>query len=183
MMVKNAVPLRRNNRGGRLASRIFLAIGLAIGANVILTALAGIFIGRFQELPGNASLDAQRPHREKITLPPRDSAVDTAGFIHIGKTGGSTITTLLRNGCNSFVDGPCRNITNESAISKLVVRVRSKFHLFLFGSSLVSCCFCRQTASNSASSSSSTASSRNITTMCRISGGFLRQTTKYLSFR
>ena len=145
MMVRNAVPSRRNNRGGRLASRILLVIGLAIGANVILTALAGIVIGRFHELTGNASPDAKRRHRKKITLPPRDSAVDSAGFIHIGKTGGSTITTLLRNGCNSFAaKGPCRNITNESAISKLVVRVRSKFQLFLFGSSLVSFCFCRE---------------------------------------
>jgi hypothetical protein len=57
------------------------------------------------------------------TLPPRNSSVDTAGFIHIGKTGGSTITTMLRNGCNSFTSGPCRNVTNESAISKLVVRL------------------------------------------------------------
>jgi hypothetical protein len=144
-MVKNAVPSRRNNRGGRLASRILLVIGLAIGANVILTALAGVVIGRFHELTGNErTADARRPHRKKPTLPPRDSAADSAGFIHIGKTGGSTITTLIRNGCNSFAKGPCRNITNESAISKLVVRMRSKFQLFLFGSSLVSFCFCRQ---------------------------------------
>jgi hypothetical protein len=146
MMVRNA---KRNSRGGLLASRILLVIGLAIGANVILTALAGIFIGRFHEITGNAYIeertaDAQRPHRKQQTLPPRDSAVDSAGFIHIGKTGGSTITTLIRNGCHSFDKGPCKNVTNESAISKLVVRVRSKFQLFLFGSSLVSFCFCRQ---------------------------------------
>lgn len=140
MIVRNAFPSRRNNRGGRVAGRILILIGLAIGANVILTALSGIVLGRFHY----ASPEAQRKHREKITLPPRDSAVDTAGFIHIGKTGGSTITTLLRNGCNSFAKGPCRNITNESAISKLVVRVRSKFQLFSFGSTLVSFCFCHQ---------------------------------------
>jgi hypothetical protein len=53
-------------------------------------------------------------------MPPRDSSINTAGFIHIGKTGGSSISTLLRNGCTSFVAGPCRNITHETAISKYV---------------------------------------------------------------
>jgi len=54
------------------------------------------------------------------TMPPRSSSSHTAGFVHIGKTGGSTISSLLRNGCNSFETGPCRNITHESAVSRIV---------------------------------------------------------------
>jgi hypothetical protein len=66
----------------------------------------------------------QRPRQH--ALPPQDSAVDTAGFIHIGKTAGSTISKLLRNGCTSWVTakGPCRkNMTDETVVSKLVVRL------------------------------------------------------------
>jgi len=44
-------------------------------------------------------------------------------FIHVGKTGGSTLSALLRNGCHSFMTKPCedKNISKEkeSAISKL----------------------------------------------------------------
>jgi Sulfotransferase family len=42
-------------------------------------------------------------------------------FVHVGKTGGSTLSVLLRNGCHSFMPHPCRsNITHESMASKLV---------------------------------------------------------------
>ena len=44
----------------------------------------------------------------------------TAGFIHIGKCGGSSLTSQLRNGCHSFVKKPCSVIENETAISELV---------------------------------------------------------------
>ena len=45
-------------------------------------------------------------------------------FIHVGKAAGSTISSLLRNGCHTFLPKPCRNETelpsaSESAISKL----------------------------------------------------------------
>ncbi len=47
-----------------------------------------------------------------------------AGFIHVGKTGGSTLSLLLRNGCHFLVRrqhrGPCRVVPNETTISKLV---------------------------------------------------------------
>jgi hypothetical protein len=59
------------------------------------------------------------------TMPPRNSSADSFGFVHIGKTGGSTISHLLRNGCTSFETGPCRNITNETIVSKLVVSLDS----------------------------------------------------------
>jgi hypothetical protein len=47
----------------------------------------------------------------------------TAGFIHIGKTGGSTLTGVIRNSCHSFVrkSGRCQGaIQNESIASELV---------------------------------------------------------------
>lgn len=51
----------------------------------------------------------------------------TAGCIHIGKTGGSTLTGVIRNSCHSFMresNGQCRNskgpIPNETAASELV---------------------------------------------------------------
>jgi len=44
-------------------------------------------------------------------------------FIHIGKTGGSTLSLLLRNGCHSTVPKPCpsgmKNLSNESYASLL----------------------------------------------------------------
>jgi hypothetical protein len=52
-------------------------------------------------------------------------------FVHTGKTGGSTISVLLRNGCHSFMPHPCRtNITYESVTSKLV---QSYYHVPDFG--------------------------------------------------
>jgi len=47
----------------------------------------------------------------------------TAGFIHIGKTGGSTLASVIRNSCHSFVRrrGKCRgSVDNESIASELV---------------------------------------------------------------
>lgn len=68
----------------------------------------------------STSNDGNDKKIKEQTMPPRDSSFHSAGFVHIGKTGGSTISTLLRNGCTSFVEGPCRNITHETAVSKYV---------------------------------------------------------------
>lgn len=53
--------------------------------------------------------------------------LDSPGaFIHLGKIGGSTLSTLLKNGCRSWVPKPCdsrymseHNLLLESAISNL----------------------------------------------------------------
>jgi hypothetical protein len=51
-------------------------------------------------------------------------------FIHVGKTGGSTLARYLRNGCHSFVPKPCntvnRYLLNESYISKTTTYSKSK---------------------------------------------------------
>jgi hypothetical protein len=68
------------------------------------------------------TMSPQSTSRRRLTMPPRDSSFDSAGYVHIGKTGGSTISKLLRNGCNSFETGPCRTVPHETQLSKLVVR-------------------------------------------------------------
>lgn len=54
----------------------------------------------------------------------RNPPYTLGAFIHVGKTGGSTISQLLRNGCHSYIPKPCRNetelpVSRENAVSKL----------------------------------------------------------------
>ena len=51
-------------------------------------------------------------------------------FVHLGKTGGSTLSILLRNGCHSFQAHPCRNVTHETIASQLI---ESYYHVPDFG--------------------------------------------------
>ncbi|CAJ1943669.1 unnamed protein product [Cylindrotheca closterium] len=51
---------------------------------------------------------------------PQNAPNTTGAFIHVGKTGGSTLATVLRNGCHSFLDRPCQKVRNESIVSKTV---------------------------------------------------------------
>lgn len=51
-------------------------------------------------------------------------------FVHIGKTGGSTLSVLLRNGCHSYMRHPCRNVTDETTASQ---RIQSYYHVPDFG--------------------------------------------------
>jgi hypothetical protein len=59
----------------------------------------------------------------KPPLPPRTPGA----FIHVGKTGGSTLSRYQRNGCHSFVPKPCRGkyLLNESYISKTTTYSKS----------------------------------------------------------
>ena len=54
---------------------------------------------------------------------PNPPAMTLGAFIHIGKTGGSSLASLLRYGCHSFALKNCRNFklrsSNETAVSKL----------------------------------------------------------------
>jgi len=63
---------------------------------------------------------AEHLKNESKPIPPQ---LTLGGFVHVGKTGGSTISTILRNGCNEVVPKPCKPIKvkkeNETAISKL----------------------------------------------------------------
>jgi hypothetical protein len=96
---------------------------IASGSGLSHLGVAGIIQGTVEQ-PQPFKPPPGRPRQK--ALPPRDSAVDTAGFVHIGKTAGSTISKLLRNGCHSWVTakGPCRkNMTDETVVSKFVVRL------------------------------------------------------------
>ena len=63
--------------------------------------------------------------RPKATMPPQSSDPNMAGFVHIGKTGGSTISKMLRNGCSSLAGTSCERDfdgQNETIVSRLVER-------------------------------------------------------------
>lgn len=51
-------------------------------------------------------------------------------FVHIGKTGGSTLSKLMRNGCPSMIERPCYHVPKETIVSKLV---HSYYHVMDFG--------------------------------------------------
>jgi hypothetical protein len=51
-------------------------------------------------------------------------------FVHIGKTGGSTISKRLRNGCASFLAHPCYIVPDETIASRLI---HSYYHVMDFG--------------------------------------------------
>jgi hypothetical protein len=68
-----------------------------------------------------------KPKQKPTTMPPQSSNPNMAGFIHIGKTGGSSISKLLKNGCSSFAsngnkEGCNHLIDNETIVSRLVER-------------------------------------------------------------
>jgi Sulfotransferase family len=67
---------------------------------------------------------------EEIKPLPTQQSPDGGAFVHIGKTGGSTISVVLRNGCHSYRPHPCRNITKETIASKLI---QSYYHVPDFG--------------------------------------------------
>eukprot|EP00529_Nitzschia_sp_RCC80_P042459 CAMPEP_0113472670 /NCGR_PEP_ID=MMETSP0014_2-20120614/17637_1 /TAXON_ID=2857 /ORGANISM="Nitzschia sp." /LENGTH=269 /DNA_ID=CAMNT_0000365391 /DNA_START=155 /DNA_END=961 /DNA_ORIENTATION=+ /assembly_acc=CAM_ASM_000159 len=56
-------------------------------------------------------------------MAPQSSDPNLSGFVHIGKTGGTTISKLLRNGCSSFAGKSCGHVfdgQNETIVSRLV---------------------------------------------------------------
>jgi len=77
--------------------------------------------GRLLELS-----DEEKRILQKITTKisgsvlPQNVTNTTGGFIHVGKTGGSTLTSVLRHGCHSFFERPCHVVPNESIVSKTV---------------------------------------------------------------
>lgn len=51
---------------------------------------------------------------------PAWETLNDGAFIHMGKTGGSSLSLLLQNGCHSFMPKPCRVVPLETKVSKLV---------------------------------------------------------------
>lgn len=118
---------------GKRTSLIISVLFICIAANFLVTWIAGSKLESLDVNNSSPAVSALRHQQEppekkkkpkimrRKTMPPQESSQSTAGFIHIGKTGGSTISKLLRHGCTSFVAGPCRNVTKESIVSKKVV--------------------------------------------------------------
>ena len=66
----------------------------------------------------------QSKQRKSYNLQNQTPPLTSGAFIHIGKTAGSTLSMLLRNGCHSHVPKPCMNDLElppfrESHVSKL----------------------------------------------------------------
>jgi hypothetical protein len=53
--------------------------------------------------------------RAESIKPPRTPGA----FLHLGKTGGSTLSHMLRHGCHSWVPKPCKIMTNETSESHI----------------------------------------------------------------
>ena len=65
-------------------------------------------------------------HQRRLKEHEHSAINGTGAFVHLEKTGGSTLSLLLRNGCHSYMPKPCREVVGkESAASK---RVESYYH-------------------------------------------------------
>lgn len=68
-------------------------------------------------------------HQKRITVPDDQRVIS---FLHIGKTGGSTISVNIRNGCHEYYMEPCKErqhdgwILNETVASQ---RIQSYYHM------------------------------------------------------
>jgi len=100
---------------------LFLCIALSLCCNILLTVrYLGVGVEDKTGIPSRTiksyndidspTVSRTRMAREKPSI----------GYIHVGKTGGTTISKLLRNGCHSFFPKPCRVVANETVVSKLV---------------------------------------------------------------
>jgi hypothetical protein len=81
--------------------------------------------GRFHEQDANDTFTSNFDREDDYV-----SSTHGGAFIHIGKTGGSTLSMLLRNGCHSFIKKPCRQVPNETVTSK---RIEAYYHVPDFG--------------------------------------------------
>jgi hypothetical protein len=71
-----------------------------------------------KQRPGLKRLPGWNPDNPSQNSP----QIPTGGaFVHLGKTGGSTLSLLLRNGCHSFMKHPCRTVAEpETPASRLI---------------------------------------------------------------
>ena len=105
---------------GRQDSRRDPAVGVGVSAAGKSTTTSSVVLADGNEPAGDP--DQRIDQRKNGNI--------TAGFIHIGKTGGSTISRVLRNGCHSIRPPPCKpeGVPNETVASKLV---QDYYHIVL----------------------------------------------------
>lgn len=83
------------------------------------------------------SNDQSKQKRKSYNLQNQTPPMTSGAFVHIGKTAGSTLCLVLRNGCHSHVPKPCKNDSElppsqESYVSKLT----TYYHIPDFDSNL-----------------------------------------------
>jgi hypothetical protein len=97
------------------------------------------FVSSASNIDSTNSAPAEKPKRlphstntNKNAVQVRPQNVNGGAFVHMGKTGGSTLSILLKNGCHSFMAHPCRNISTaiETPASRLI---QSYYHVPDFG--------------------------------------------------
>jgi hypothetical protein len=67
----------------------------------------------------NSNNSSNRQQSPPVLAPTLQSP-NGGAFVHMGKTGGSAISLLLRNGCHSWMPHPCRVIPEETTASRLI---------------------------------------------------------------
>ncbi|CAB9520274.1 expressed unknown protein [Seminavis robusta] len=92
--------------------------------------------GEEEKVMGGNQNRTSAEHGKELLVPQH---VDGGAFVHLGKTGGSTLSQFLRNACHSFLPKPCGVIPNETLISRLITdyyhvpdffRLSRKIHSF-----------------------------------------------------
>ena len=97
-------------------------------AVAVVVASSTVASGRGGEHTRTTTQEAPQ-QRNKASPPPRRTG--EGAFVHIGKTAGSTLSVLLRDGCHSFMEHPCRRVVaEESAASR---RITAYYHVPDFG--------------------------------------------------
>ncbi len=108
---------------------------LALGLGVVLVSFAQLHLGlQTPPFPPSTLLhstsQSYKMSYSRAEIIPQNISAHGGGLVHIGKTGGSTLSLLLRNGCHSFMRHPCYNISNESPASRLIEKY---YHVPDFG--------------------------------------------------
>ena len=112
--------------------RCVVVLGILCALAFIYLSLSDDHIIDPQQIDTKSDRELLQQHpKDRPFKPTRRQNPSGGAFVHTGKTGGSTISVLLRNGCHSFMPHPCRtNISHESVASKLV---QSYYHVPDFG--------------------------------------------------
>ena len=89
----------------------------------VLLFLVSVQLQNASDMTRNATVVFDTAPRHHSQLEDYSYLPNDGAFLHVGKTGGSTLATQLRNGCHSFIPKPCPlfdNTTNEMAASRKI---------------------------------------------------------------
>ncbi|CAB9511645.1 expressed unknown protein [Seminavis robusta] len=102
---------------------MILILGIYISLQVSMLSKLGL--PATPQYTARTTQSQQRRHRQWVRLiqmrrQPGYEKNTNGAFIHMGKTGGSTLSLRLRNGCHSYMTKPCRSVPLETVASRLV---------------------------------------------------------------